>query len=401
MANRTYRLSITPERAPEVRRVIDFDGRHTLADVHWMVLDTLQIRDREHLFAFFLSGRYFDLKTAYGDGGQGERRADSALLFRLGLSPGQKFAYLLDFGDELRHSIEVVSVTDVEAALGRPVVVESVGDAPPQYKDWEDEEDDGEPQEPPAPLVPLIPLAEALLAIHDEVEALPGAEQDERNEAEEARLMELRRPLLVRAADAALALLAAVNGDKELIGSLMDWFEHTELENHLLELHLALTEADEHDRALAVIHAWSFAVPRTPHAALAFVHAHAGQRELALEHLAAQRELETDAFKNELLAADVYDLLGEPQIAYQHYETCLATLEEPSERDEIVQSIVELLTELGRSNEIPALLERERRIRQGAELESVRAPALKVGANVGRNDPCPCGSGKKYKKCHG
>ncbi len=26
---------------------------------------------------------------------------------------------------------------------------------------------------------------------------------------------------------------------------------------------------------------------------------------------------------------------------------------------------------------------------------------VKVGAKVGRNDPCPCGSGKKYKKCHG
>jgi len=24
-----------------------------------------------------------------------------------------------------------------------------------------------------------------------------------------------------------------------------------------------------------------------------------------------------------------------------------------------------------------------------------------TGAKVGRNDPCPCGSGKKYKKCHG
>ena len=22
-------------------------------------------------------------------------------------------------------------------------------------------------------------------------------------------------------------------------------------------------------------------------------------------------------------------------------------------------------------------------------------------SNVGRNDPCPCGSGKKFKKCHG
>ncbi|NIU63627.1 MAG: zinc chelation protein SecC [Pseudomonas stutzeri] len=29
--------------------------------------------------------------------------------------------------------------------------------------------------------------------------------------------------------------------------------------------------------------------------------------------------------------------------------------------------------------------------------EPVRNP-LK---DVGRNDPCPCGSGKKYKKCHG
>lgn len=26
---------------------------------------------------------------------------------------------------------------------------------------------------------------------------------------------------------------------------------------------------------------------------------------------------------------------------------------------------------------------------------------VKVAAKVGRNDPCPCGSGKKYKKCHG
>jgi uncharacterized protein YecA (UPF0149 family) len=23
------------------------------------------------------------------------------------------------------------------------------------------------------------------------------------------------------------------------------------------------------------------------------------------------------------------------------------------------------------------------------------------GAGVGRNDPCPCGSGKKFKRCHG
>ncbi|MGP8846724.1 SEC-C metal-binding domain-containing protein, partial [Enterobacter hormaechei] len=28
----------------------------------------------------------------------------------------------------------------------------------------------------------------------------------------------------------------------------------------------------------------------------------------------------------------------------------------------------------------------------------VKVP-VKVDAKVGRNDPCPCGSGKKYKQC--
>lgn len=28
-------------------------------------------------------------------------------------------------------------------------------------------------------------------------------------------------------------------------------------------------------------------------------------------------------------------------------------------------------------------------------------PVVREGPKVGRNDPCPCGSGKKYKKCHG
>ncbi|MBO7306023.1 MAG: SEC-C domain-containing protein [Bacteroidales bacterium] len=26
---------------------------------------------------------------------------------------------------------------------------------------------------------------------------------------------------------------------------------------------------------------------------------------------------------------------------------------------------------------------------------------MRVEKKVGRNDPCPCGSGKKYKNCHG
>jgi preprotein translocase subunit SecA len=29
------------------------------------------------------------------------------------------------------------------------------------------------------------------------------------------------------------------------------------------------------------------------------------------------------------------------------------------------------------------------------------SPARRESEKVGRNDPCPCGSGRKYKRCHG
>jgi preprotein translocase subunit SecA len=31
----------------------------------------------------------------------------------------------------------------------------------------------------------------------------------------------------------------------------------------------------------------------------------------------------------------------------------------------------------------------------------VKAEPAKAEVRIGRNDPCPCGSGKKYKACHG
>jgi len=38
----------------------------------------------------------------------------------------------------------------------------------------------------------------------------------------------------------------------------------------------------------------------------------------------------------------------------------------------------------------------------GGESVDQGAPTVKrEGDKVGRNDPCPCGSGKKYKRCHG
>ncbi|MBP7564941.1 MAG: SEC-C domain-containing protein, partial [Burkholderiaceae bacterium] len=44
---------------------------------------------------------------------------------------------------------------------------------------------------------------------------------------------------------------------------------------------------------------------------------------------------------------------------------------------------------------------------ESGEAETTPAAGGALGAQaaalprVGRNDPCPCGSGKKYKQCHG
>jgi preprotein translocase subunit SecA len=57
-------------------------------------------------------------------------------------------------------------------------------------------------------------------------------------------------------------------------------------------------------------------------------------------------------------------------------------------------------------------LEREFHKKKQRELDQARsvssasadgngAAPRRAGEKVGRNDPCPCGSGKKYKKCHG
>jgi preprotein translocase subunit SecA len=44
--------------------------------------------------------------------------------------------------------------------------------------------------------------------------------------------------------------------------------------------------------------------------------------------------------------------------------------------------------------------EKELQYQTGAAQAEAPKP-VRAGAKIGRNDPCPCGSGKKYKKCHG
>jgi len=43
----------------------------------------------------------------------------------------------------------------------------------------------------------------------------------------------------------------------------------------------------------------------------------------------------------------------------------------------------------------------QERIGWGKRMGYVKLEPITVGNKIGRNDPCPCGSNKKYKKCCG
>lgn len=66
---------------------------------------------------------------------------------------------------------------------------------------------------------------------------------------------------------------------------------------------------------------------------------------------------------------------------------------ENQRREELARQKMQLrhdeLSALGEPDEEPAMAPRQ------------QSPVVREGRKVGRNDPCPCGSGKKYKSCHG
>ena len=72
-------------------------------------------------------------------------------------------------------------------------------------------------------------------------------------------------------------------------------------------------------------------------------------------------------------------------------------------RDAINEEVVRLLTKVQVSTE-ERFVQRPRLKNVMTNISEDGTPAVQqrvAGNKVGRNDPCPCGSGKKYKKCCG
>ena len=75
--------------------------------------------------------------------------------------------------------------------------------------------------------------------------------------------------------------------------------------------------------------------------------------------------------------------------------------------DEMIASIQNLTVRLLFAVTVRSRIEREQTMEEasanyeGQSEPAPKKPAKRTEKKVGRNDPCPCGSGKKYKNCHG
>jgi hypothetical protein len=284
-------------------------------------------------------------------------------------------------------------VTDVEVPLEAPRLVESVGKAPPQYSashEWdedeesesdEDEESDGnEAQALPHELGALEPLVVRLVELDQKI----GLAESEPDAA-----------LLRELAQAALELGSGLATDIQLFAALNDLFAEDELDLLLLELPKRLSLGGEIESALAVARAFTFLEPDQLRGELALVYARAGQRAEAEAQIAENLTSAENASIAEGMAGEAYKLLGEPASAEAYYQRSLAEAADFGDRKLALARMVAFLMESGREREAQALLERERPPKKVVARSARAMPA------VGRNEPCPCGSGKKYKKCHG
>jgi len=118
--------------------MIEIRGDQTLHHLHKAIYQAFERYD-EHLYAFFMSNKPWDAASEYSvphpDSNAKRARIDS-----LALNPKRKCLYLFDFGDEWWHSVQLLSICREEPKGKYPRVIESQGDASPQYDDYDEDE---------------------------------------------------------------------------------------------------------------------------------------------------------------------------------------------------------------------------------------------------------------------
>ena len=286
---------------------------------------------------------------------------------------------MFDFGDMVRHRIDVIEIAEADEEAFYPRVLEVHGEIEDCYDLWSD---------------PHLPVRDrnGLKGLCQEIRLVLKLDSEE----EEYRDCD---PDALRA-QLDLARRVKEWGSREDLGvEVLDELCEFEIENWLRDLVSDLAGLEMIDEAAdlaagmaEILDEASFLTDR------AFILANGGRDHDAR----AQAEALLERFPGDpqriAEAGEVLEILGDVRRAEAVYRRALRVAFLEPERKEAILRLVPLLRRQGRHAEARLLEEDELRSRThgGSAVIPVR-PAPKVG----RNDPCPCGSGRKHKKCCG
>ena len=154
-----YRLRVSIMGIPKLHRILEVTENCSFEDLHNTIFEAFERYDH-HLYSFYLTREDTKNKVKIWDSPEithpqntlldewdektGKEFADEVTIGEANLQPKTVFHYLFDFGDDWWHRIRVQSVKEINANKKSIQIIKSVGEAPPQYLDYEclDEEDD-------------------------------------------------------------------------------------------------------------------------------------------------------------------------------------------------------------------------------------------------------------------
>jgi hypothetical protein len=331
-----------------------------------------------------------------------------------------RIAYVFDYGDELRHDLEVLRAGEPDSRSLYPVVLERNGTPPPQYPLLDDESDDGSDAEadegdeigheqaaagaePPAPArLPLSPELEraaaaavelekcwdALVATLDGVDGTPPPSPAGPAALEQIRAILDATPDLERARTLAQAVY-----DRH-------GFDFTATLREVLSILASQHPADA--GLLPVAERWAALTGDLDDLVrVANLVRSAGNAARAVDLLASFKEPPHEANRKLFALCTFLVAAGRPAEAEAHLRGLLARRWlSGSARTQARQELTALLRSSGRAEEADQL-DRVARAQRN-QLASEEAGTLKRQApKVSPNDRCPGGSGKKYKRCCG
>ena len=395
-AGRTLLFQITPRYDFHVSRVIELRAEQTLHDLHLAIQHAFELDD-DHAYAFFLNNRAWDPTFKYGGRDmRSPNEVDAARLDTLPLRKNKRILYLFDSGDELRHEVRMVGEGITDAGGSYPRVIESVGE-PPQYRDLDGNEqltmDHEEPPRLDPQLAELAPAVRRALERHDtrRFEVADAATPPEADLREEG--------------DLAASLLDRSAGDLQTIHAVEHAVDGT-IWGWLCDLPLELARTDLAEEGLRLgerVHA----IVRHPPIVFTvpLLLALADRPGEARDHLERNLVEYPDDPLMLLRAGEAFHALGDLGRGEDAYREALRWVGDDLERrHEIVVGLERILRVLGREAAIHELKQAERRERERRRQERPwlgQPPYRREGPKVGRNAPCPCGSGKKAKRCCG